>query len=327
MESAQYIGRKVIKRVVKSLLSAAFGKTGAHGDDGAVPRLFLLHGANGAGKSTLIDICMQGINELGATNGRPAAWALVDLDDARFRTGMLPATPGAMIDAIVKAAAASHERIATQLSLFERMRLKIDDINWKKQLLTDTEWPRELFLNPLSNEEAANLKTNGNPAATNSSASIAKTRFDAWIRTKIDPGDLALAALANKSLTALLADCLVNASLKIPFALIIDGMELASNEVELWLRDTFLPFLVKRDSGIAIILSGGSNCVRSFRNAFAERTVFSCPLSALSPDVFRHRGIGLGQEHCADGGADDADEPLDCGERQSPSNRFSTTSP
>ncbi len=107
---------------------------------------------------------------------------------------MLPATPGAMIDAIVKAAAASHERIATQLSLFERMRLKIDDINWKKQLLTDTEWPRELFLNPLSNEEAANLKTNGNPAATNSSASIAKTRFDAWIRTKIDPGDLALAA-------------------------------------------------------------------------------------------------------------------------------------
>jgi tetratricopeptide (TPR) repeat protein len=282
MESSLYIGRKVIKQVLKSLLAAAFGKNPGQGTDSAVPRLFLLYGADGAGKSTLIDICMRNINELGAGSDRPAAWVLVDLDVARFRTGELPFKPGVMLDAIFKTALASHEHIASLLSPFERLRQKINDINWRKQLLIDTEWPRELFLGATPLKTAGDKGTDGMATAESAPVSPPEARFTSWIKTKIDPGDLALADSADESLTALLADCLVNASLKIPFAMIIDGIELIEGEVERWLRDTFLPLLVNRDSGLAIILSGNDRGVRSFRNAFAEQLVFTYPLAALS---------------------------------------------
>jgi tetratricopeptide (TPR) repeat protein len=282
MEPSQYVGRKVSKQVVKSLLAAAFGKTSVQGTDGAVPRLFIFYGTDGSGKSAFTDLCRQCVTELGATNGRQAASVLLDLDGERFRTGALPHTPAAMVDALSRTAAAGHERIASQLAPFERTRLKIDDILWKKQHLIDTEWPRELFL---GNQPA---ESGGSAAAKSTAPATVEERFIAWIETKIDPADLALASSADGSRTALLADCLINASLKMPFALIIDGLARADVSVVNWLRDAFLPLIVNRDSGLAIILTGSDALARSFRNAFAERSVYACPLASLSltlPDI------------------------------------------
>jgi tetratricopeptide (TPR) repeat protein len=283
MESPLFVGRKVSKQIVKSLLAGAFGKTSGVGSNEAVPRLFLFHGADGTGKSTFIDLCMQSVNELGAYNGKPAASALIDLDVIRFRSGALPSTIRAMLESIGKSVAGAHERIAPQIAPFERLRVKIDDINWRKQTLIDIDWPRELFQTVSPASAAGGKEKQGEvmPAAKVSAPSpaAAETRFTTWIESKIDPADLSLAASADESLTALLADCLVNASLKIPFVLIVDSLELAGARVELWLRDTFLPLLLNRDSGIAVILSGSRDWTRSFRNSFPDILRFSIPFA------------------------------------------------
>ena len=133
MDSAHYVGRKVCKQVVKSMLAAAFGKMSAQGSGDAVPRLFIFYGPEGSGKSTFIDLCSQSVDELGASNGKAAVSVPLDFDVARFRGGTLPGSIGATLDALYRAAAGAHERIAAQLAPFERMRLKIDDITWRKQ--------------------------------------------------------------------------------------------------------------------------------------------------------------------------------------------------
>ena len=71
MEPSIYVGRKVQKHILKSLLSAALGKVASKGRDGVTPRLFLFYGENGSGKSSMIDLCMQNVAEIVEETGKP----------------------------------------------------------------------------------------------------------------------------------------------------------------------------------------------------------------------------------------------------------------
>jgi hypothetical protein len=89
MEQSIYVGRKVQKNILKSLLATALGKPASKGKDkdivAVVPRLYLFYGENGTGKSSMVDLCLQNAADIFSESGKPIASIIIDLDSWRFR--------------------------------------------------------------------------------------------------------------------------------------------------------------------------------------------------------------------------------------------------
>ncbi|MGA2508047.1 MAG: tetratricopeptide repeat protein [Chitinispirillaceae bacterium] len=266
MEPSIYVGRKVQKHILKSLLAAALGRSAAKNrEDGIVPRLFLFYGENGVGKSSMIDLCMQNVDEIATETGKPASSILLDLDAWRFRNGMVPKTPRAMLDALYAAATGTFEKSAERLAPYSQLSAKIGEVDSARQYYTKIDWPREVF-----------------SSGKNSDTAAGEAAFQVWLEQRIDPADLALFSSPVEQLTATFAECLVNVSREIPFVLYIDGLELAETpEVEAWLKNTFLPLLINTKCAIAIVLSGAHAFVRPFRNDFPEELLYPLSPAAL----------------------------------------------
>jgi tetratricopeptide (TPR) repeat protein len=281
MEPSICVGRKVQKHILKSLLSAALGKNSAKDSNSIAPRLFLFYGENGTGKSSMIDLCMLSVEEIAAETGKPAASILVDLDAWRFRNGMVPKTPRAMLDALYAATVGAREKFADSLAPYLELSAKVNETEAARQYYTGVEWPGEVF----------------------SSGKNDASSFQSWLETKIAPDDLALCNDPLENLTASFAECLVNISLEFPLVLCLDGLELAATpDVDGWLKNTLLPLLVKNKGSIAVICSGAHDYIRSFRNDFPEelRYTFSPAAHPLSrndiAELALRRGVTLAPE-------------------------------
>ena len=270
MEPSIYVGRKVQKHILKSLLSAAIGKGASKGRDGVTPRLFLFYGENGSGKSSMIDLCMQNVAEIVEETGKPLTSMLLDLDAWRFRNGMVPKTPITMLDALYATAAGTFEKSSDLLEPFNQLKGKISEVESARKYYTKIEWPREIFV-----------------TGKNDDASAGEATFQSWLEKKIDPADLALYADPVAYLTATFAECLVTLSNKIPLVVCIDGLELAATpEVEGWLKNAFLPLLFNTKNNIVFICSGAHDFVRQFRNDFPEELLY--PLSPAALPLTRY---------------------------------------
>ena len=288
MEPSTYAGRKVQKHILRSLLAAALGRSTPQHREIVVPRLFLFYGENGVGKSSLIDLCMQSIGEIAAETRKPAVSILLDLDAWRFRNGAVPKTVRGMLDALYAAIAGTNEKFPAMLSPFEQAVKKISEVENARNFYTRIEWPREIFPAAKGTEQSdSSAAAEENSAAGSDSSDPDKARFQSWLEQKIDPADLSLCSNPAESLTAALAQCLANISLEFPFALCIDSFELAATpEIELWLRDMFLPLTINKKSNSAVILSGSSAFIRPLRNCFPEELLYPLslaefPLSSL----------------------------------------------
>jgi hypothetical protein len=288
MEPSLFIGRKVQKHILKSLLSAALGKGASKGKEGAAvtPRLFLFDGENGTGKSSMVNLCLQNVAEIAEESGKPVASMVLDLDAWRYKNGMVPKTPKAMLDTLYAAAAGTFENAGDMLEPFNRLRGKILDVESAQRYYTVIEWPREVFM-----------------TGRDSSASGSEAAFQSWLEQKIDPADCALCADPVAPLTAAFTDALVNLSGKLPLVLCIDSLELAEvPELEEWLKKTFLVSLFKAKNNVVCICSGAGSFVRRFRNEFPEEILYPLSLAALPlsrsdiAELCGRKGVTLGQE-------------------------------
>jgi tetratricopeptide (TPR) repeat protein len=267
MEPSIYVGRKVQKHILKSLLSAALGKGASkkHEPEGVVPRLYLVYGENGSGKSSMVDLCVQSVEEIAAETGKPVLSMVLDIDAWRFRNGLAPKTPRAMLDALYAVAAGTFAKSADLLAPFSELSKKIGDIESARHYYAKIEWPRELF-----------------SAEKSDGAAGGEAAFQTWLEKRIEPADLALAADPLSCLTAAFAECLVGLSLQIPFILGIDGLELAATpEVEGWLKNALLPQLFNKKNNIVFICSGAHSFVRTFRNDFPDELLYPLSPEAL----------------------------------------------
>jgi tetratricopeptide (TPR) repeat protein len=267
MEQSLYTGRKVQKQILKSLLAAALGKGTSKGKNGdaVTPRLFLFDGENGTGKSSIVELCIQNTAEIAGESGKPLTSILLDLDAWRYKNGIVPKTPLAMLDALYATVAGTFENASGLLEPFIQLKAKIREVECARQYYTAIEWPRELFLTVKNNDVSAG-----------------ETVFQSWLEQKIDPADCALCADPAASLTSTFAGILVNLSIKTPLVICIDSLELAATpEVENWLRSAFLPLLFKEKNNIAFICSGADGFVRRFRNTFTEELMYPLSPAAL----------------------------------------------
>jgi tetratricopeptide (TPR) repeat protein len=293
MEQSLYTGRKVQKHILKSLLLAALGKGTSKGRDNVAvtPRLFLFDGENGTGKSSMINLCLQNVAEIAEESGKPVASMVLDLDAWRYKNGLVPKTPKAMLDALYATAAGTFENPGDLLEPFNRLRGKILEVESARQYYTVIEWPREVFM-----------------TGRESHASGGETAFQSWLEQKIDPADCTLCADPVSPLTAAFTDSLVNLSAKLPLVICIDSLELASvPELEDWLKKTFLPSLFKAKNNIVCICSGAGSFVRRFRNEFPEELLY--PLSPAALPFSRSDIAELcGQKGISLGGAEEVEE-------------------
>jgi tetratricopeptide (TPR) repeat protein len=265
MEPSLYVGRKVQKNILKSLLSAALARGSSKSKDGdaATPRLFLFYGENGSGKSSIVDLCLQNATEIAAESGKPAATIFLDLDAWRYKNGMVPKTPRAMVEALYATAAGTLENSAGLFEAFSTLRGKIAEVENARNYYTAVEWPREAF-------------------ASAGDAAAGDAAFQSWLETRIDPVDCALCADPAAHLTASLAGILVNFSIKTPLVICIDSLELAATpEVEDWLRNAFLPALFNTKNHIAFIGAGAHDFIRRFRNGFPEELLYPFSPAAI----------------------------------------------
>ena len=267
MDPLHYAGRKVQKQILKSFLSRAFGSAVPHGASADTPRLFLLHGDNGLGKTSLLDICHECIEEI-ATEGKSAASLILDLDAWRFHNGMVPNTIRAFLDALYAVAAGFHGQFGAALGPYESMAGRILEAEAKKRDLVNLEWPCQVYLSD-AQETGASDKT--------------ASDFTAWIAGIMDPADIALCDDRIGRLTESLAACLIKASQSLPFALMIDSLDLvAGSPVADWLRTQFLPRLFSEKNRLAVILSCGDTLARGYRNDFADELVYPLSLASIS---------------------------------------------
>ncbi|MBN2188876.1 MAG: tetratricopeptide repeat protein [Chitinispirillaceae bacterium] len=267
MEPSLLAGRKVQKHILKSLLSAALGKAAPKGKETAavVPRLFLFDGENGTGKTSMVNMCIQNVVEIAEESGKPVATMILDLDAWRYKNGMVPKTPKAMLDALYATASGTFENPGEMLEPFNRLRSKIIEVESARRYYTVIEWPREVFM-----------------TGRDSNASGEEAAFQSWIEQKIDPADCALCADPVAPLTAAFIESLVNLSGKYPFVLCVDSLELAATpEVEEWFIKDFLSSLFKEKNNVVCICSGAGGFVRRFRNECPEETLYPLSLSAL----------------------------------------------
>lgn len=281
MEPSTYVGRKVQKHILKSLLSAAFRKNTPQSLDEAVPRLFLFYGENGTGKSSLVDLCMQNVAEISAETGKPAFPLLLDLDAWRFRNGTVPKTVRSMLDALYAVAAGTNEKFAARLAPFEQASRKINEVENARSYYTRIEWPREAFPVSKGTDQSDAGEENSVPGSNSTAADTA--RFQSWLEHKVNPADLAMCISPEETLTEALANGLVSISLEFPFVICIDSLELAATpEIEEWLRNSFLPYLVTNKSRIAVVIAGACPFVRQFRNSFPEAQLYPLSLTEAS---------------------------------------------
>jgi hypothetical protein len=266
MDSQRYAGRKVQKQIIKSFLFRAFGSSAPHGASADTPRLFLLHGDNGLGKTSCINICAECIEEIVA-EGKNATSLILDLDAWRFHNGMVPNSIQAFLDALHAVATGNHGQFSDALGTYESIIGRIHQAEAKKRNLVNIEWPCQVYLSEAPRAGA------GDKTAPD---------FAAWIADKMDTAGLALCDDQAGSLTESLAAGLIKASQSLPFALVIDSLDLiADSPAAEWLRTQFLPRLFSENNQLAVILACSDTLARGYRNAFSDELVYPLSLASI----------------------------------------------
>jgi tetratricopeptide (TPR) repeat protein len=267
MDPQTYAGRNVQKQIIKSFLSRAFGSPAQHDVSTDTPRLFLLHGENGLGKTACIDICNMCVEEIVAEGGNASSLVL-DLDSWRFHNGMVPNTIQAFLDALHAVIAGHREQFGDALDTYESMKNRILQAEEKKRTLMNSEWPSHIYLSGAVDTGARNKTV---------------PDFAAWTAERMAPADLALCDDRIGCLTESMVECLIKASLSLPFALVIDSLDLiADSPAAEWLKTEFLPRLFSATNQLAIVLACSDALARSYRNDFADGLIFPLSLASIS---------------------------------------------
>jgi hypothetical protein len=174
------------------------------------------------------------------------------------RKGRLPVTPKEFMGVLFDVVTEKEHGLAQYFSRYQDLSARIDKLSEGEEKLIVDEWARELFLEPVSFEDADLHKS-----------------CEQWVRTKMSKQDSDLLEKADTRSTELLANGFAEASSESSLILAIDSVELLNVDIENWLTHQFLCRLYDQKNRILTMISGSSNFARGFRNTFSEDSCFS----------------------------------------------------
>ncbi|HEX2959294.1 MAG TPA: hypothetical protein VHO70_20840, partial [Chitinispirillaceae bacterium] len=280
MKKEVFAGRLNLKRLFKEYFSSiiedskdtrsflSFGKQQRE-QDTVSSKMLLFTGENGLGKSSAIKQCIKIAQDTASETKKNVKVIFLDLEEWFQRKGTLPLTPKEFMTILFEIVSEKDLGIAQYFSRYQELVSRIEKLSENEENIILDEWPRELFLEPVSFEEAE----------------IHQSCED-WVRKKLSKQDMELLEKADLKATELLSNGFSEASMEYPVIFIIDSFELLNNDIENWFRQELLRRLHEQKNRLLTIVSGNSNFARGFRSTFQEEICFTFNFRDLTLSTF-----------------------------------------
>ncbi len=280
MRKEVFAGRLNLKRLFKEFFSSiiedskdtrsflSFGKQQRE-QEPVTSKMLLFTGENGLGKSSAIKQCIKTAQNIASETKKSVKVIYLDLEEWYQRKGTLPLTPKEFMAVLIEIVTERELGLAPYFTRYQDLVSRIEKLSeYEKDIILD-EWPRELFLEPVSFDEADIHKS-----------------CEEWVRKKQSKQDLELLEKADLKATELLSNGFSDASMEYPVIFVIDSFELLNNDIEKWFRLELLRRLHEQKNRLMTIISGNSNFARGFRSTFSEETCFTFNFHDLTLSTF-----------------------------------------
>lgn len=279
MRKDVFAGRSTLKRIFKDFFSKmieeskdsrSFLSFGKQRDlDPFSPKILLFTGENGLGKSAALKQCIKIAQDTGSEFRKSVKVVSLDMEELFQRKGRLPVTPKEFMSVLFDVVTEKELGLAQFFTRYQDLSSKLDKLSETEEKLIVDEWARELFLEPVSFEDADLHKS-----------------CEQWVRKKISKQDSDLLEKSDARLTELLANGFAEASTESSLILAFDSVELLSADIEAWLTHHFLNRLYDQKNRILTIISGSNNFARGFRSTYSEDSCFSFNFRDLTLSTF-----------------------------------------
>jgi tetratricopeptide (TPR) repeat protein len=280
MRKEIFAGRLNLKRLFKEFFSSiiedskdtrsflSFGKQQRE-QEPVSSKMLLFTGENGLGKSSAIKQCIKTAQDMASETKKNVKVIYLDLEEWYQRKGTLPLTPKEFMAVLLEVVTEKELGLAQYFTRYQDLVSRIEKLSENEDNIILDEWPRELFLEPVSFEESDSHKS-----------------CEEWVRKKLSKQDLELLEKADVKTTELLSNGFSDASMENPVVFIIDSFELLNSDIEKWFREELLRRLHEQKNRLMTIVSGNSNFARGFRSTFPEEICFTFNFRDLTLSTF-----------------------------------------
>lgn len=280
MRKEVFAGRLNLKRLFKEFFSSiiedpkdnrsflSFGKQQKE-QEPVSSKMLLFTGENGLGKSSAIKQCIKIAQDVASDTKKSVKVIYLDLEEWYQRKGTLPLTPKEFMAVLLETVTEKQLGIAHHFTRYQDLVSRIEKLSENEEDTILDEWPRELFLEPVSFDEADIHKS-----------------CEEWVRKKVSKQDLELLEKADIKATELLSNGFSDASMESPVIFVIDSFELLNSDIEKWFRMELLRRLHEQKNRLMTIISGNSNFARGFRSTFPEEICFTFNFQDIALSTF-----------------------------------------
>jgi tetratricopeptide (TPR) repeat protein len=280
MRKEVFAGRSTLKRIFKDFFSKmieeskdsrsflSFGKQREQGEP-LSPKILLFTGENGLGKSSALKQCIKIAQDAGSESKKSVKIVSLDMEEWYQRKGRLPVTPKEFMSILFEVVSEKEIGLAQYFTRYQDLAGKIDKLAETEENVTIDEWARELFLEPVSFEDADLHKS-----------------CEQWVRKKFSKQEFDLLEKADIRSTELLANGFSEASSDCSIIFSIDSIELLNIDIEAWFRLQFLCRLYEQKNRTLTIISGSNNFARGFRSSFPEDMCFTFNFRDITLSTF-----------------------------------------